>query len=72
MQRVQQLRSIGWLLGDCQAHLDICINTAQQLGMDDLADALEKALAAVDSADSLCHKHFSQAKEEGGDAPDNA
>jgi len=51
MNQLEELRAIGNLLGDCQAHLNVAVDTAERLGFPILACALQRALDALCAAD---------------------
>ena len=48
---VNELRAIGYLLADCQAHLNVAVDTAERLGFPVLAAALQRAADAIRAAD---------------------
>jgi hypothetical protein len=50
-QSLEELRAIGNILADCQAHLTVCVSSAESLGFPALAAALQRALDALHAAD---------------------
>jgi hypothetical protein len=59
----EELLAIGNLLADCQAHLTVCVDTAERLGFPVLAAALQRALDALHAADEENFRLFSEMKD---------
>ena len=55
---VNELRAIGYLLADCQAHLSVCVDAAERLGFPILAAALQRSLDALHAADEENFRFF--------------
>jgi hypothetical protein len=50
-QSLEELRAIGYLLADCQAHLNVAVDTAERWGLPVLAAALQRPLDALHATD---------------------
>jgi hypothetical protein len=63
LDTVNELRTIGGLLADCQAHLNVALETAERLGFPVLAAALQRALDALHAAGEENFRLFSELKD---------
>jgi hypothetical protein len=60
---VNELRAIGSLLADCQAHITVAVSTAESLGFPVLSACLQRALDALRAADEENLRLFSELKD---------
>jgi hypothetical protein len=59
----EELLAIGNFLADCQAHLTVCVDTAERLGFPVLSACLQRAADAIRAADDENFRLFSELKD---------
>jgi hypothetical protein len=60
---VNELRAIGYLLADCQAHLNVAVDTSERLGFPVLSACLQRAADAIRAADEENLRLFLEMKD---------